>query len=182
MVVVTPKRKYNNSPLSAGSGCDAIASWIEVLSLTFVMFIVDPISNWLRESKEAQFYITLWEYKQVHWSIFYLLQILSQYWLLLLLLLLLFYAWFWVYYAKSSTLTRHLTYSSSLVSGFEVCSKNKNHPEIFGFDCLERDLPLLQNHNFRTRSFLDLLVSSFWSRSSKIIHIVFKKQRKSTKI
>ena len=40
-------------------------------------------------------------------------------------------------------LARHLTYSSSLGSGFEVCSKNTNHPEIFGFDCLERGFALI---------------------------------------
>ena len=35
VVVVTPKRSYNSSPLSAESGCDAIATWVEVIQLYY---------------------------------------------------------------------------------------------------------------------------------------------------
>ena len=128
----------------------------------FAMFIVDPISNWLHSQE-----ITL-SPENVSSFIYFLLA--SNFITTLDVVVAVVLCRIWWHWEKRSTLTWHLTYSSSLGSGYEVCSKN-----IFDFYCEERDeIFRYCKTNFRTRSFLDLFVRSFWSTGLKSIKIVSK--------
>ena len=123
------------------------------------MFIVGPISNWLH-SQEITDYLL-----RIQTSLFiYFLLALNFITTLDVVVAVVLCRILW-HCERRSTLTRHLTYSSSLRSGFEVCSKN-----IFGFYCLERD------------EIFPYCKEQVWSTRLKINQNGFKKQRNSTKI